>query len=205
VIPYSYAWSGVSTPSANLTNAGAGTYTLTVTDAVGCSSTSAPYVITGATLPTINSTNVVLTPQSCNGTLGSITGITTTGNNLSYTWTNSTATTLNLSNLVAGSYSLTATDANGCLVTAGPFVIGYTAGPSVNSNAVVLSPENCGQGNGSITGLTATGNGLSYLWTPGNGNSLNQNSLSAGSYSLTVTDANGCTAQVGPYLIVIAV
>ncbi len=202
VIPYSYSWSGVSTPSANLTNAGAGTYTLTVTDAVGCSSTSAPYVISGATLPTINATNVVLTPQSCIGTFGSIAGITTTGNNLSYTWTNSTGTTLNLSNLVAGSYSLSATDANGCVVTAGPFVISYIAGPAVNTNSIVLSPEHCGQGNGSITGISATGNGLTYLWTPGNGNTLNQNGLSAGNYSLTVTDAIGCTSQVGPYNII---
>jgi gliding motility-associated-like protein len=196
-----YSWSGTTTPNANLNNVAAGTYTLTVTDVNGCFATSGPYTLTGIAGPIVNSAAAVFNNQSCNGTMGSITGITATGTGLSYSWSNGGGTALNPSNLVAGNYTLTVTDANGCTVNAGPFTIGYTAAPTINATAAVITPATCGNANGSITGITANGTGLTYAW---NGNSATGPTISGqlgGNYTLTVTNASGCTATSGPYAI----
>ncbi len=196
-----YSWSGTTTPNGNLTNVAAGTYTLTVTDVNGCLATSGPYTLTGIAGPIVNSAAAVLNNQSCIGTLGSITGITATGTGLSYSWTNGGGTSLNPSNLVAGNYTLTVTDANGCAVNAGPFTIGYTAAPTINAAAAVITPSTCGNANGSITGITATGTGLTYAW---NGTAATGATISGqlgGAFTLTVTNAAGCTATSGPYSI----
>jgi gliding motility-associated-like protein len=199
---YTYSWNGTATPGMNYTNIPAGTYNLTVTDALGCTATSGPHTLVGTSGPIINSTAVVITNQSCNGTLGSITGITATGTGLSYSWSNSGGSALNASGLSANSYTLTVTDGNGCTATSGPHVVGLTAGPSVNAAGVTLTNPTCGNNNGSITGITATGTSLTYAWSPSGGAALNASSLGAGSYSLTVTDGNGCTATSGPHALV---
>ncbi|MFM7387447.1 MAG: gliding motility-associated C-terminal domain-containing protein, partial [Bacteroidota bacterium] len=199
--PYSYSWSNNGGNTLNLSNASAGTYTLTVSDAAGCSTTSASYTITGANGPTINTNTVVISPQSCNGTLGSISGITTTGNNLTYSWSNNGGNTLNPSGLSGGNYTLTVTDANGCTAISSPLTIPYTSGPSLDASQAVITPEHCGQSDASITGITASGNGLQYQWTPGNSNNIALNNVSAGQYTLVVTDQNNCTDTVGPFVI----
>ena len=196
-----YSWSGTTTPNGNLTNVAAGTYTLTVTDVNGCLATSGPYTLTGIAGPIVNSTAAVFNNQSCIGTLGSITGITASGTGLSYSWSNGGGTSLNPSNLVAGNYTLTVTDANGCAVNAGPFTIGFTAAPTINAASAVITPSTCGNANGSITGITANGTGLTYSW---NGNSATGPTISGqlgGTYTLTVTNASGCVATSGPYTI----
>jgi gliding motility-associated-like protein len=196
-----YSWSGTTTPNANLLNVTAGTYTLTVTDVNGCFATSGPYTLTGIAGPIVNTTGVTITNQSCNGTMGSIAGITATGASLTFSWSNGGGPSLNPSNLAAGNYTLTVTDANGCSVNAGPFTVGFTAGPTINAAAAVITPSTCGNANGSITGITAAGTGLTYSW---NGNSATGPTISGqlgGNYTLTVTNASGCTATSGPYTI----
>lgn len=196
-----YNWSGNTMPNANLNNVAAGTYNLTVTDVNGCFATSGPYTLTGIAGPIVNSAAAVITDQSCIGTLGSITGITATGTGLTYSWSNGGGPALNPSNLVAGNYTLTVTDANGCTVNAGPFTIGFIAAPTVSASAAVITPSTCGNPNGAITGITASGIGLTYAW---NGNSATGPTISGqlgGNYTLTVTNASGCTATSGPYAI----
>jgi gliding motility-associated-like protein len=199
---YTYSWNGTTTPGMNYTNIPAGSYTLTVTDANGCTATSGPHTLVGTSGPIINATGVVITNQSCNGTLGSITGITATGTGLTYSWSNSGGSSLNATGLTANSYTLTVTDGNGCTATSGPHVVGVTTGPSINATGVVLQNATCGNNNGAISGITATGTSLSYAWSPSGGNALNASSLAAGNYTLTVTDGNGCTATSGPHSIV---
>ncbi len=199
--PLNFSWNGVSSVGTDLNNASAGSYTLTVTDANGCQVQSGPYTISGTGGPTINSTNVVITDELCNGTLGSITGITATGNSITYSWSPSGGSAANASGLTQGTYTLTVTDNVGCVATAGPFNVGFVAGPTVDATGVNIVQENCDQANGSISGISATGNGLTYSWTNGGGNALDATSLSAGSYSLTVTDNNGCTATAGPFSV----
>jgi gliding motility-associated-like protein len=195
-----YTWNGVSSTGPTLTNAAAGNYILTVTDAAGCSVQSGPHTIVGTGGPTINSTNVLIANEICNGTLGSITGITATGTGLTYSWSPSGGANLNTTSLPQGNYTLTVTDNVGCIATAGPFTVNFVPGPTINATGLIAD-EFCDQSNGSITGITANGNGLSYSWTNGGGSALDANGLSAGSYTLTVSDINGCIASQGPILI----
>ena len=198
---YTYTWNATTTPSPVLSNASAGSYTLTVLDANGCSTTSGPHVISGTSGPTINSAAAVVSNQLCNGTMGSITGLTTTGTIVSYAWTNSGGSVLNPTGLAQGAYTLTVTDNVGCTATAGPFSVGFVAGPTVNASNVVLTDELCNGTLGSISGLTTTGTIITYAWTNSGGSVLNPSALIQGSYSLTVTDNNNCTATAGPFAI----
>jgi gliding motility-associated-like protein len=133
--------------------------------------------------------------------LGSITGITTTGTNLTYSWSNNGGSIISPSGLTSGSYTLTVTDGNGCTAVSSPLTIPFTSGPSIDTSQAVFSVEHCGQSDGGISGITATGTGLQYQWTPGNSNSINLNNVSAGQYTLVVTDQNNCTDTVGPLTI----
>lgn len=195
-----YQWNGVTTPNANLTGASAGTYNLVVTDGVGCTATAGPYTINSTGGPSINTTNMVVTPENCLGNNGSITGITATGTGLTISWSNG-PTTLNNTNLVSGNYTLTVMDINGCVATAGPINVGYTPGPVINAGAMVLTNETCGLANGSITGITATGSSLTYDWNGTTTPNANYTGLAAGNYTLTVTNNLGCTATSGPHTI----
>lgn len=200
-IPYTYSWSNNAGNSLNLTNAPAGTYTLTVSDAAGCSTTSSPFAIAGTNGPTLNTNNVVISPQSCSGSLGSLSGITATGTGLTYSWSNNGGTFLNPTNLISGTYTLTVTDANGCTATSSPLIIPFQSGPSIDSSQIAFLSEHCGQQDGGIVGITATGNGLQYQWIPGNSNILDLTNTAAGSYTLVVTDGNNCTDTLGPLTI----
>lgn len=199
----SFQWNGSSNPSEDITGISGGSYTLTVTDGNGCSTSSGPYTVNNVAGPSINVSGISIVDEACGQSNGSITGIIVTGGTgaVSYEW-NGSASTLDQTGLSANSYSLTATDAAGCVATAGPFAVNNLSGPSIDISNMVISDENCGNTDGSITGIIATGNGtLTYDW---NGNTTASEDLTAqstGSYTLTVTDGNGCTATSGPHLI----
>lgn len=198
--PYSYSWSNNGGNSLNLV-APAGSYILSVQDALGCSSTSIAYNIPGITGPSLNVSSVVINPQICNGTTGSISGLVSTGTNLSYAWTNTSNNAINPNGLSAGSYVLTVTDGNGCTTTSSSFVVPYVAGPLIDSSALLIQDENCGQGNGQIFGIIGIGSGLQYQWNPGNNTNSNLLNVNAGTYTLIVTDTNACIANAGPFVI----
>lgn len=199
---YTYAWNGTVTPGINYTNIPAGTYNLVLTDANGCTATSGPHTLVGTSGPIIDASAISIVNENCNGTLGSISGITATGTGLTYAWSPSGGNALNASGLTAGSYTLTVTDGNGCLSSSGPHLVGTISGPTVNATAIVLQNPTCGNSNGSITGITASGTALSFAWSPSGGNALNASNLGAGAYSLTVTDGNGCSSTSGPHNLV---
>lgn len=190
-------WNGVSSPTMDLTGASAGSYTVTVTDGIGCTATSGPYTIGSAGGPTVNTTNMVVTNASCLGSGGSITGITATGNGLTYSWNTGAYTTLDISNLSPGSYNLVVTDNVGCTASTGNIPVGQNAGPVINTTNITVTNTTCGLNNGSITGITATGNSLTYQWNGVSG-TLNQSNLAAGNYTLIATDNIGCTDTFGP-------
>jgi gliding motility-associated-like protein len=190
-------WNGVVTPTMDLNSASAGSYTVTVTDGLGCTVTSGPYVISSTGGPTINTTNMVVTNANCLGNNGSITGITASGTGLMPSWSNG-PTSMNNTGLASGNYTLTVTDVNGCIATAGPIPVGLTPGPSINPSGLVVTNETCNQANGAINGITASGTGLTYSWNGTTTANANYTGLSAGIYNLTVTDNIGCTATYGP-------
>jgi hypothetical protein len=111
---YTYAWSNNATTQ-NITNIGVGTYTCTITDANNCTIISNPITITEPTALSIteSSTNI-----NCNGATNGSASITVSGGTSGYTyaWSNN-ATTQNITNIGAGTYTCTITDANNCVIT----------------------------------------------------------------------------------------
>ncbi len=191
-----YQWNGVASVSLNQTNLTSGSYTLIVTDGNSCTATVGPIVIANTAMPTIGVGSVVVSPVTCAGNVGSISGLTTTGIGMNYVWNNTTSTLLNPINLVAGSYTVTGTDVNGCIVTAGPFVVNAAVGINLDASAMVITQTSCIANTGSITGIVASGTGtLTYLWSNG-ATTLNISNLAVGSYGLTITDGNGCVASI---------
>lgn len=184
--PVVYNWSNGQT-GATLANVPAGLYTLIV-ESNGCS-TSQSFSVDNTNGPNIFALNQNL---SCfNGQNGVIT-LTTTGGTppYSYIWSNG-GTGNSQSNLAAGVYDIIVSDSNGCIDS---YQTELTQ-PSPLSNFFTVSPNGCGSSpSGSIVsnvigGLTP----YSYSWSNGNSGATLTN-LGAGIYTLTVTDAGGCSA-----------
>ncbi len=188
--PYTYSWSPGGETTASISNLSAGTYTVTVSGANGCPTTAAVTISEPSLLAAgiISSTNVL-----CNGgTTGSAVSSSSGGSSpYTYNWTGG-GTTATVSNLSAGTYTLTVTDANGCETTD---MVTITQPSSLRCSIPTFSNTGCEtqDTNGSAT---ATGSGgtlpYTYSWSPGGETGATVNKLSAGTYTVTVTDANGC-------------
>jgi subtilisin-like proprotein convertase family protein len=186
---YSYQWSNGGTTE-DLTNLHAGTYSVQVMDVNGCSTTANFTINNQSSAFTISNTNIQ--NEVCGSQSGSI-YITTSGGNApyNYSWSNG-ATTEDLSNLNAGSYTLEVTDTYGCSTSGTYAVINETGGLSLESTLV---DETCGQNNGSISITTTGGTApLSFTWDNGQ-ETDNIADLEAGNYTLLLEDALGCTVD----------
>ncbi|MFN3403547.1 MAG: beta strand repeat-containing protein, partial [Cytophagaceae bacterium] len=187
--PYSYLWSNGAT-SQNLGGVTAGSYSLTITDAINCTNT---FNFTITEPPPISITSSV-TNVSCNaGSNGAISINPVTGGTppYSYLWSNG-STSQNISGLTAGSYNVTITDANTCTRN---FSFTITEPLPITATANITNVT-CNNGNNGSINLTSVSGGLapySYLWSNG-ATTQNINSLTAGSYTVTITDANNCSS-----------
>lgn len=186
--PYTYAWSNGGT-SASKTGLAAGAYTCTTTDANGCTSV-ATFTITQPTTmaATATSTNV-----SCNGGSNGQAVISVSGgtSSYSYAWSPSGGTSATATGLSAGTYTCVATDANGCTISQN-----YTiTQPTVLAASSSATNVDCnGNANGTATVTPSGGtSGYTYSWFPSGQTTATATSLQGGSYTCTITDANGCT------------
>ncbi len=185
-IPYVYNWTGGITTQ-NRTGLIAGTYNVTVTDANNCTQTTSANV----TQPTALNISSTQTNITCNGASTGAVNITVTGGTAPYTYDwGGGVTTQNRTNLLAGAYNLTVSDANNCTAT--------TSANITQATELVLSTSVtnivCGSGTGTIN-LTASGGTVPYTYDWGGGvTSEDRTGLTAGTYTVTVTDANTCTA-----------
>src|SRR5207253_1847787 len=95
-------------------------------------------------------------------------------------------------NLTAGNYTVTLTDSYGCTITSTATVTEPTVLPA---NGSTLTDVSCFSGNnGSATVNPGGGTApYTYLWSPSGGNAITANNLTAGNYTVTVTDSHGCT------------
>jgi gliding motility-associated-like protein len=192
--PYQYSNGGPNQSSNVITAVGQGNYTITVTDANGCSASSLT-MIQNQPSPTIDS--ITVTEASCiPGCDGTSTIYASGGTNPTYTYSlNTIFQNSNLFNsLCVNTYVATVQDGNGCIDTMS-FVISTANGPSITSTLV--DSVNCNGGSdGSISVAVVGGtNPISYVLQPGNisnANGIFQN-LSANAYTVTATDVNGCS------------
>lgn len=198
--PYTVSWNTGST-ALSLTNLCAGLYSVTITDAAGCIVTVMIPINTqsGPTI-SLTSTNVSCS-GSCNGTA---TVVATGTPAFAYLWNDlAVSTTPTTGSLCAGTYFVTVTDGAGC-VTIGSTTV--TEPDSIGFSVANAQDPLCnGNSNGSIT-IIASGGTLAYTyaWTPAP--ALGQTTevatgLDANTYTVTLTDANGCTATQSATLI----
>jgi hypothetical protein len=180
-LSYSYSWSNGGT-TASISNLTSGLYTVTVTDGNGCTK-SASYQVTEPTVLTANGNG---TNVSCySGSNGTAT-VTAGGGTLpySYLWSNG-GTTASISNLTAGLYTVTVTDGNGCTKTASYQV----TQPTLLTAVATGTSTSCAN---SAT-VVASGGTTPYSYSWSNGATAQSiTSLPAGTYTVTVTDGNGC-------------
>ena len=186
--PYTYAWSNGSTAT-TLSGLTGGSYTVVVTDARGCTATSTTTVTTtsGATV------TIVGTHPRCNGNAtGSLTAtVTNAVGTVTYAWSNG-RNTATITGLIAGTYSVTVTDSRNC-----PSSQQFTlTEPTAIVATLLITNASCGGTNGSISVTVSGGTPqYSYAWSNG-GTTASISGLSANNYSLTVTDANGCSTGI---------
>lgn len=196
-----YSWSGpggFTSPSQNplinnVTTAAAGTYTLVVTDANGCQAITTTSVVINP-LPVVSvSGSTVCTTANINLTSSGGTGYLWTGPN-GFTSNLQNPTIPNATTAMSGTYSVTVTDANGC-------VNGGSANVLVNSSLLVTASANTPCQNASLN-FTETG-GVVWSWSGPNSYSSNQQNPSIagatptlnGIYTVTATDINGCVGS----------
>ena len=165
-----------------------GSYTYQITDAHGCVVTTTATVNNGA--PVIE--NSLSKNVSCNGgTNGSVSLVVNNGNpTYTYNWSNG-ATTENITSLTAGTYFVEITDANGCS-TSGSYDITEPTAIDLNPTTTADLGNNEGSIDLNITGGTP---GYTFEWSNG-ATTEDLSDLSAGIYTVFVTDLNGCTAEI---------
>jgi len=183
--PFSYSWSNGAT-SQDITNLSVGTYTISVTDVQGQIQT-ASYTIAEPTAISI-SYNAVSTslPGATDGAIYT----TTTGGNSPYTyyWVSPYATTQNLLNIGAGTYTFYAIDVNNCFSIANITVQDGVIIPI--SASVVISDVSCAGNNDGAIDIMVSGGVPPFAYSWSNGMTTEDiTGLSGGNYGLTITDA----------------
>lgn len=191
VTPYLYNWSNGETTE-DLSNLSANFYTLTISDDNGCSKENT-YSIENPGAPIITVDNT--TSVTCNGDADGAINISISGGTTPYTilW-NIGSTSLGISNLSGGNYSVTVTDAGSCVVV-NPEINVYE--PEILTISSEITNVTCkNYGDGSILAIPSGGNGgFSYAWSNLETTDLVE-SLIPGNYSVTVTDTYGCSESL---------
>jgi gliding motility-associated-like protein len=193
--PYTYNWDNGQT-GATATGLAAGTYTATITDANGCDATISVNIFEPAILeiPQITTTNV-----NCKGGSDGTASAFVNGGTFpySFSWSNGETTQV-INNLAAGTYFVTVTDGNGCTANSSviitepsAFLVGV-----INVNDALCDGTASGQLAAVISGGTLPASGdYTYVWSNGASTPV-VSAVTAGTYSLTVIDANGCTLDL---------
>lgn len=189
--PFTFSWAPGGQTIQNPNDLCPGTHTVTAVDANSCQSTATVTI----TEPALLVSQLTSNNASCNGDCNGDATVTPSGGTQPYTFAWDSASgnqiTATASNLCPGTYTVLVTDGNGC-TTANTAYISEPAALVISTSSVPTSCQSCtdGSATASVSGGTPS---YSYFWTPSGQTTQTATNLSAGSYTVTVTDAEGCT------------
>jgi hypothetical protein len=192
IAPYSYEWSGTNCQAANCVVTTVGIYTVTVTDAQGCTMTTSTVITQDLTPP-----NVTISPSydSLTCTVNSI-PLTASGG-ISYTWS-SQSSNINGNTAVAysiGTYTVTASTVNGCTASAQTIIMQSITIPVFQINPVNNYDIDCA--NTPVIVVATGAANLVYAWSNGQTGVDSISITTAGNYYVTATNpTTGCTAYL---------
>jgi gliding motility-associated-like protein len=199
ISPYSYNWGATGTTQ-TITNLAAGTFFVTVSDANQCTATASATIGQPATNVSVNATQ---TRFACFGESDGEASVSASGGNgapFVFSWSNG-QTGGGASNLATGLYTVTATDPKGCT---GTQIVAIQQLDSIEVK-VAYAPPTCAGYSDGIVGVVLIEGGLgmgdstqyTYQWSlPGTPDATLVSGFAAGSYTLVVTDFQGCTGSV---------
>ncbi len=193
--PYGYLWTrsgdGATFITQDLTNIPAGTYSVVITDNIGATAATSVIITQPATALSI--TDVTLN-NLCFGTNSASINITVSDGTPPYTYLWTTGdTSQDISGLTTGTYGVTVTDANGCTES----LVRSITTPDELTVIATLVETACDPGNTGSIDITPAGGALPYSFSWSNGEITEDiTGLTAGNYSVTITDDNGCSKIV---------
>lgn len=199
VAPINYAWSnGATTQTA--TGLTAGAYTVTITDGNACTQIQRVFISNQGAADIVSPS---ASAANCQSATGAYTFSLVGNGSYNIAWAGpssgsqtNTNSPISITGLLAGDYSLTVTDANGCRRVSS-FAIGETG--NINMISTVIQAPNCSGGNNGIIRVTATSGTLPFEFFI-NGvsggvvasNAFDFSALTAGTYSIVIRDGSGC-------------
>jgi hypothetical protein len=186
---YTYSWSPSGGTNATANGLATGTYIVVIKDANSCEATATVTIIEPSALTATIAKTDVLCNQANNGT-ATVTPSGGTGT-YTYSWSPSGGTAATATGLSPNTYTVTVTDENGCFVTESVQITEPGALSATDSHTNV----SCNGGNNATASVVATGGtgNYSYLWAPSGGTAATATGLTAGIYTVTVTDENSCS------------
>jgi hypothetical protein len=188
--PFLYSWLPGGQTTQSVSGLCAGTYTVYVVNSVNCVGNASVTITQPPQLFCAGTGNNNTSCTNCNGSVI----VTATGGTPGYTysWAPGGATNTVVTGLCGGVYTCTVTDANGCSSQTFVTITNQQNPPTLTTNSQNPTCSNC---NGIVNAAASGGQSpYSYLWSPSGCTSQNCTGLCAGTYTCTVTDANGCTA-----------
>lgn len=212
-----YVWAGPGINAGNMTmedptGLTAGVYTVTVTYTGGSTATAS---VTLSNPAPVTMGNPVVTGVNCFGESSGAIDITPAGGNggpYTYHWAGPngySSTNQDATGVVAGNYTVTITDGNQCQFVSAPVNVPTPSAISIPSNGIVITDVSCNGGNNGAITVTPSGgtSPYKYDWTNDGSDNGNPNdpqgitSLLAGTYTVTVYDAHGCTFVSQAYTV----
>jgi len=184
--PYTFEWNFGATTE-DISGLSSGTYNVVVTDANGCTATDSVTMNESAAI----STSIMSMDVTCNGGSNGSADLTVSGGTAPYTFEwNFGATTEDISGLSSGTFNVVVTDANGCTATDSVTINESAA----ISTSIISTDVTCNGGYDGSADLTVSGGTAPYafIWS-NSATTEDMVNLSSGTYTVTVTDANGCT------------
>lgn len=168
--PYSYEWNGISASSVDTALLFSGLYELVVIDSYGCSDTVSDIAIQNISGPSIDTTSIIVTDETCESSNGAISNISITGSNpFTYYW-NGAINTLDISNLTSGTYDILVEDIYGCQDS----IIGISLGSHGFPSAVIsYDPTDIFVGDSVTYTDESTGDIINSIFTLSDGSIVN--------------------------------